>query len=93
MVDMKTELNIKVNDNSVLKDAIVIEGFDNKYIRVEDSNDNTYYLKWDGYMYRGKFLDFDITCQYKVAKNFSSIKVSEPGSEKFTRKKSGYPKN
>tara|TARA_B110000495_G_scaffold117651_1_gene102109 strand:- start:1723 stop:2022 length:300 start_codon:yes stop_codon:yes gene_type:complete len=97
MVDMKTQINIKLSkDENVLKDAIVIEGFTQKYIKVvlkDQGIDHVFELKWDGYMYSGKFLDFDITCQYKVEQDFSSSKQTVTGVEKFTRKKSGYPKN
>ena len=95
-VDTKTDLNIQLSkDNTVIKRAIVREGYNNKYILVELEDhgiDHTFELKWDGYMFRGKFLDFDMTCQYKVITDFSSTKNPGQKSETFTRKKSGYPK-
>lgn len=96
MVDMKTQLNISGNDNNVIKDAIVIEGFSNKYIKVELKDreiNHVFELRWDGYMYSGTFLDYSISCQYNVKDDFSSKKQDAQKPEQFVKRKSGYPKH
>ena len=76
------------------QDMAIDLGTANTLVVLKDQGiDHVFELKWDGYMYSGKFLDFDITCQYKVEQDFSSSKQTVTGVEKFTRKKSGYPKN
>lgn len=96
-VDTKTELHIKLSDDkSVQKKAIVREAFKNKYINVELQDqgvDHIFELKWDGFQYSGKFLDFPMTCNYHIEKDFTSTKDTRQKAEKFVKRKSGYPKH
>ena len=98
-VEIKTVLDIQVSKKKrIQKDAIVVECFHHKYIKVElddDGVDHHFQLKWNGFMYEGKFLEMAMTCQYNVERDFSVAKVqvedkvAEPIKKK--KKKSGYP--
>ena len=77
LVDMNTEVDIQVNKRKkVNKEAMVVEAFKEKYIKVDivDEADHVFELRWNGFMYEGKFLDMTMTCQYKVEKIFQQLK-------------------
>jgi len=96
-MSMDTEVNIQVNKRKkVTKEAVVVEGFKQQYIKVDlvDEDDHVFYLKWNGFMYEGKFLDMTMTCQYKVERNFTATKILTDAGPKPTvirRRKSGKP--
>ena len=99
-VEIKTLLDIQVSKRKrVEKDANVVECFKQKYIKVEleeSGVDHIFDLKWNGFMYEGKFLDMTITCQYKAERDFSAEKVYKHTGTvqepiKIQRKSSGYP--
>ena len=98
-VEIKTVLDIKVSKKkTVTKDATVVECFHQKYIKVElddDGVDHHFQLKWNGFMYEGKFLEMAMTSPYNVERDFSvaKIKVEDKVAEpvKLQRKHSGYP--
>ena len=80
------------------KDATVVECFHQKYIKVElddDGVDHHFQLKWNGFMYEGKFLEMSMTSPYNVDRDFSvaKVKVEDKVAEpvKLQRKHSGYP--
>jgi|TARA_B110000467_G_scaffold94448_1_gene85295 hypothetical protein len=78
IVNMETEVIIQVNKKKKLtKEALVVEGFKNKYIKVDlvDEDDHVFELKWNGFMYESTFLDVTMTCQYNVERDFSSSKT------------------
>ena len=100
-MDIQTVLNIQVNKRKrTQKDANVLEGFKEKYIKVEleeNGMDHVFDLKWNGFMYEGKFLDMTMTCDFKVERDFSAVKTRQGRTESgvpvvLERKKSGYPK-
>jgi hypothetical protein len=97
-VETKTELNIQVTKRKrVTKDAIVVEAFHQKYIKLEFDDagvDHVFELRWNGFQYEGKFLDSVMTCLYKVTRDFSAKKIRASSGQKpelLQRKKSGYP--
>ena len=97
VVKMETEVIVQVNKRKkVTKEALVVEGFKEKYIKVDlvDEDDHVFTLKWNGFMYEGKFLDMTMTCQYKVEKDFSAVKTThgtDLQAPVVIRKKSGRP--
>ena len=97
LVDMNTEVDIQVNKRKkVNKEAMVVEAFKEKYIKVDivDEADHVFELRWNGFMYEGKFLDMTMTCQYKVEKDFSAVKKThgtDLQAPVVIRKKSGRP--
>lgn len=97
LVDMNTEVTIQVNKRKkVNKEAMVVEAFKEKYIKVDivDEEDHVFELRWNSFMYEGKFLDMTMTCQYKVEKDFSAVKTThgtDLQAPVVIRKKSGRP--
>ena len=96
-VKLDTEVIIQVNKRKkVTKGATVIEAFKEKYIKIDlhDEDDHVFELKWNGFMYEGKFLDMVMSCQYTVEKDFSAVKTTHGTDLQPTfvrRKKSGRP--
>ena len=94
---MNTEVIVQVNKRKkVNRAAMVIEAFSKKYIKVDliDEADHVFELKWNGFMYEGKFLDMVMSCQYTVEKDFSAVKTTHGTDLQPTfvrRKKSGRP--
>lgn len=77
-VDILTDVDIRVNKRKkVTKEAAVVEAFHEKYIKVDlvDEEDHVFELRWNGFMYEGKFLDMQMMCQYKVVRDFSAVKT------------------
>tara|TARA_Y100001963_G_scaffold48655_1_gene68411 strand:- start:1390 stop:1686 length:297 start_codon:yes stop_codon:yes gene_type:complete len=96
LVKMETEVIIQVNKRKkVTKDALVVEGFKDKYIIVNMvDDDHEFTLKWNGFMYEGKFLEMNLTCHYNVERDFSSSKTKNSSSIKpvvLQRRTSGRP--
>jgi len=100
-MDIQTVLNIQISKRKkTKKNANVLEGFKQKYIKVEledNGVDHVFDLKWNGFMYEGQFLDMVMTCDYKVERDFSAVKTKQGRIESgvpvvLERKKSGYPK-
>ena len=78
VVQMETEVVVQVNKRKkVTKEALVVEGFNEKYIKVDlvDEDDHVFTLKWNGFMYEGRFLEMTMTCQYKVERDFSASRT------------------
>ena len=99
LVNMDTEVIVQVNKRKkIVRKALVMEGFHERYIKVNlvDEDDHVLELKWNGFMYEGKFLDMPMTCQYKVEKDFSAVKTAHGSGLKPTvvrRSRSGRPAN
>ena len=97
LVNMNTEVIVQVNKRKkIVRNALVVEGFHERYIKVNlvDEDDHVLELKWNGFMYEGKFLDMPMTCQYKVEKDFSAVKTThgtDLQAPVVIRKKSGRP--
>jgi len=97
LVNMNTEVIIQVNKRKkVTKEAIVIEAFKEKYIKVDlvDEDDHIFELKWNGFMFEGKMLDMSMTCLYNVVREFSAVKTTHGTGQEATvvrRSRSGRP--
>ena len=97
LVDMNTEVVIQINKRKkVTKEAVVIEAFKEKYIKVtlNDEGNHVFELKWNGFMFEGKMLDMSMTCQYNVEREFSAVKTTHGTGQKATivkRSRSGRP--
>ena len=97
LVNLDTEVVVQVNKRKKMaRKALVVEAFNQRYIRVNlvDEDDHVFELKWNGFMYEGKFLDMPMTCQYKVEKDFSATKTARGSGLKPTvvrRSRSGRP--
>ena len=97
LVNMNTEVIIQVNKRKkVTKEAIVIEAFKEKYIKVDlvDEDDHIFELKWNGFMFEGKMLDMSMTCLYNVVREFSAVKTTHGTGQEATvvrRSRSGKP--
>ena len=97
--NLDTIVNIQVNKRKkVNKEAKVVEAIREKYIKVDlvDEDDHVFELKWNGFMYEGKFLDMSMTCQYKVERDFSITKTAHGSGLKpsvVRRSRSGRPAN
>ena len=97
--NLDTIVNIQVNKRKkVNKEAKVVEAFREKYIKVDlvDEDDHVFELKWNGFMYEGKFLDMSMTFQYKVERDFSITKTAHGSGLKpsvVRRSRSGRPAN
>jgi len=98
-VNVNTEVIIQVNKRKkITKEALVVEAFKDKYIKIDlvDEEDHVFELKWNGFMYEGKFLDMSMTCQYSVERDFSISKTTHGTGQKATvvrRSRSGRPAN
>ena len=99
LVNMNTEVIVQVNKRKkIVRKALVMEGFHERYIKVNlvDEDDHVLELKWNGFMYEGKFLDMSMTCQYSVERDFSISKTTHGTGQKATvvrRSRSGRPAN
>ena len=97
LVNMNTEVIVQVNKRKkIVRKALVMEGFHERYIKVDlvDEDDHVFELKWNGFMYEGKFLDMSMTCQYKVERDFTITKTThgtDLQAPVVIRKKSGRP--
>lgn len=97
LVNMNTEVIIQVNKRKkVTKEAVVIEAFKEKYIKVTlaEEDNHVFELKWNGFMFEGKMLDMSMTCQYIVEREFSAVKTIHGTGQKATvvrRSRSGRP--
>ena len=60
----------KLYDN----EAIVVEAFKEKYIKVDlvDEDDHYFKLNWDGKQYEGNFFGTTLTCHYDVVRDFKA---------------------
>ena len=94
LVKMETEVIIQISKRKkVTKDALVVEGFKNKYIIV-NMDEHEFTLKWNGFMYEATFLEMNLTCNYNVERDFSSSKAQNSSSIKpvvLQRRTSGRP--
>ena len=81
---LKTIVNVKSGRKKVYEnDAIVVEGFREKYIKVDlvDEDDHYFKLNWNGEQYEGNFFGTTLTCQYDVVRDFKA--EIETTSESF----------
>jgi hypothetical protein len=76
-------------------DATVTEAFKEKYITVEVEGMTPLVLRWDSFMYVGEFFGHNVTCDYKVERDFKANKISGSSQPYISieRKKSGRPES
>jgi hypothetical protein len=76
-------------------DAIVTEAFKEKYITIEIEGMAPLVLRWDSFMYVGEFFGHNVTCDYKVERDFTAKKISASSQPYISieRKKSGRPES
>ena len=80
---LKTTVSVKSGRKKLYdNEAMVVEAFKEKYIKVDivDEEDHVFELRWNGFMYEGKFLDMSMTCQYDVTRDFKAD-ISAPQNE------------
>jgi len=97
---LKTTINYlqKGKKKSKQYDATVIEAFKEKYItvEVESVSDFPLKLKWDSFVYTATFFGNEISCQYKVEKDFTAKKITAESGQPSVivkRKVSGRPES
>jgi len=94
---LQAVLKIQVNKRKkAVENIVVVEAFKERYIKVVDSNENSYHLEWNPTLslYSGSFLDSTFTCQYDVQTNFTAEKIAANAkmpAEVARRRKSGRP--
>ena len=81
----------KLYDN----EAIVVEAFKEKYIKVDlvDEDDHYFKLNWNGEKYEGNFFGTTLTCQYDVTRDFkadiSAPNRNESGPTVYAKRSNG----
>ena len=81
----------KLYDN----EALVVEGFREKHIKVDlvDEDDHYFKLNWDGEKYEGNFFGTTLTSQYDVVRDFkadiSSSQQNESGPTVYAKRSNG----
>ena len=93
---LKTTVSVKSGRKKLYdNEAIVVEGFNQKYIKVElvDEEDHYFKLNWDGEKYVGNFFGTTLTCEYEVARDFkadiSAPNRNESGSTVYAKRSNG----
>ena len=72
---LKTTVSVKSGRKKLYdNDAIVVEAFKEKHIKVDlvDEDDHYFKLNWDGEKYEGNFFGTTLTCQYDVVRDFKA---------------------
>jgi len=72
---LKTTVSVKSGRKKLYdNDAIVVEAFKEKYVKVDlvDEDDHFFKLNWDGKQYEGNFFGTTLTCQYDVVRDFKA---------------------
>ena len=81
----------KLYDN----EAIVVEAFKEKYIKVDlvDEDDHYFKLNWNGEKYEGNFFGTTLVCQYDVTRDFkadiSAPNRNESGPTVYAKRSNG----
>ena len=93
---LKTTVSVKSGRKKLYdNEAIVVEGFNQKYIKVDlvDEEDHYFKLNWDGEKYVGNFFGTTLTCEYEVARDFkadiSAPNRNELGSTVYAKRSNG----
>ena len=80
---LKTTVSVKSGRKKLYdNDAIVVEAFKEKHIKVDlvDEDDHYFKLNWDGEKYEGNFFGTTLACQYDVTRDFKAD-ISAPQNE------------
>ena len=81
---LKTTVSVKSGRKKLYdNEAIVVEAFKEKHIKVDlvDEDDHYFKLNWDGGQYEGNFFGTTLTCQYDVTRNFKADISAPIGNE------------
>ena len=80
---LKTTVSVKSGRKKLYdNEAIVVEAFKAKHIKVDlvDEDDHYFKLNWDGEKYEGNFFGTTLTSQYDVTRDFKAD-ISAPQNE------------
>ena len=93
---LKTTVSVKSGRKKLYdNEAIVVEAFKEKYIKVDlvDEDDHHFKLNWDGEKYEGNFFGTTLTSQYDVARDFkaeiSAPNRNESGTTVYAKRSKG----
>ena len=93
---LKTTVSVKSGRKKLYDNqALVVEAFREKYIKVDlvDEDDHYFKLNWDGEKYESNFFGTTLTCQYDVTRDFkadiSASQRNESGSTIFAKRSNG----
>ena len=93
---LKTTVNVKSGRKKLYDNqALVVEAFREKHIKVELVDEDDHYIKlnWNGEKYEGNFFGTTLTCQYDVTRDFKAdISVSnrnESGPTVYAKRSNG----
>ena len=84
---LKTTVSVKSGRKKLYdNEAIVVEAFKEKYIKVDlvDEDDHYFKLNWNGENYEGNFFGTTLTCQYDVTRDFKTDKSAPPRQQNVT---------
>jgi hypothetical protein len=93
---LKTTVSVKSGRKKLYdNDAIVVEAFKEKHIKVDlvDEDDHYFKLNWNVDKYEGNFFGTTLTCQYDVTRDFkadiSAPERSEAGPTVYAKRSNG----
>ena len=72
---LKTTVSVKSGRKKLYDNqALVVEAFREKYIKVDlvDEDDHYFKLNWNGEQYEGNFFGTTLTCHYDVVRDFKT---------------------
>ena len=81
---LKTTVSVKSGRKKLYdNEAIVVEAFKEKYIKVDlvDEEDHYFKLSWIGEKYEGNFFGTTLVCQYDVTRDFKVDILPVPGQQ------------
>ena len=81
---LKTTVSVKSGRKKLYDNqALVVEAFREKHIKVDlvDEEDLYFKLNWNGYQYEGNFFGTTLTCQYDVTRDFKVDILPKPGQQ------------
>ena len=93
---LKTTVSVKSGRKKLYdNEAIVVEAFKEKHIKVDlvDEDDHYFKLNWDGEKYEGNFFGTTLTTQYDVTRDFkadiSASNKNESGPTVYAKRSNG----
>ena len=81
---LKTTVSVKSGRKKLYDNqALVVEAFREKYIKVDlvDEDDHYFKLNWNGKQYEGNFFGTTLICQYDVTRDFKVDILPKPGQQ------------
>ena len=93
---LKTTVSVKSGRKKLYdNEAMVVEAFKEKYIKVDlvDEEDHYFKLSWNGEKYEGNFFGTTLVCQYDVTRDFkadiSAPNRNESGLTVYAKRSNG----